>query len=246
VTPSVPGRPALADRPVLSIVIPVYNEEATIRDVVARVCTVDIGSIEREVIICDDGSTDATATAVEDLRSQHASLLRVHTSPTNLGKGAAVRLGMSLASGDFIIIQDADLELDPSEYAHILRPLLKGEAEVVYGSRFLRGSANIPPRTRLANRFLTTLTNLLFGSHLTDMETAYKAFRREVIRDLRLRCVRFDFEPEITARLLLARRRISEVPVSYHPRTREEGKKISWIDGLEAAYTLVRCRFLDP
>jgi glycosyltransferase involved in cell wall biosynthesis len=245
VSPSAPGRPALADRPVLSVVIPVYNEEATIRDVVARVCTVDIGPLEREVIVCDDGSTDATATAVEALRSQHASLLRVHTSPANLGKGAAVRLGMSLASGDFIIIQDADLELDPSEYAHILTPLLKGEAEVVYGSRFLRNSANIPSRSRLANRFLTTLTNLLFGSHLTDMETAYKAFRREVVRGLRLRCVRFDFEPEITARLLLAKRRIFEVPVSYHPRTREEGKKISWIDGLEAVYTLVRCRFLD-
>ncbi len=116
---------------------------------------------------------------------------------------------------------------------------------MVYGSRFLRGSPNVPLRTRLANRFLTGLTNLLFGSRLTDMETAYKAFRRETVHGLRLRCVRFDFEPEITARLLLAGRRIVEVPIAYNPRTREQGKKISWIDGVEAVYALVRCRFFD-
>ncbi len=127
----------------------------------------------------------------------------------------------------------------------MLGPLLSGEAEIVYGSRFLRGSPNIPLRTRLANRFLTGLTNLLFGSRLTDMETAYKAFRREAVRGLRLRCVRFDFEPEITARLLLSGRRILEVPISYNPRTPEEGKKISWIDGVESVYALVRCRFID-
>lgn len=229
----------------LSIVIPVYNEEATIREVVERVCAVDIAPLEREVIISDDGSTDSTPAAVEDLRSQHTSIVRVYTSPTNLGKGAAVRLGMSLATGDIIIIQDADLELDPAEYVRMLAPLLRGEAEVVYGSRFLRGSPNIPLRTRLANRFLTGVTNLLFGSDLTDMETAYKAFRREVVQGVRLRCVRFDFEPEITAKLLLAKRRILEVPISYHPRTRKQGKKISWIDAVESVYTLVRCRFLD-
>jgi len=229
----------------LSVVIPVYNEEATIREVVERVCAVDLGGLKREVIISDDGSTDATAAAAEGLRSQHTPIVRVYTSPANLGKGAAVRLGMSFVSGDFIIIQDADLELDPSEYIHMLAPLLSGEAEVVYGSRFLRGSPNTPFRKRLANRFLTRLTNLLFGSRLTDMETAYKAFRRDTVQGLRLRCVRFDFEPEITAKLLRAGRRIVEVPISFRPRTREQGKKISWIDGVEAVYTLVRCRFFD-
>jgi glycosyltransferase involved in cell wall biosynthesis len=228
----------------LSVVIPVYNEQDTIREVVERVCQVDIGALAREVIVCDDGSTDATPATVEDVRSQRTPVVRVHTSPTNLGKGAAVRLGMSLAKGDLVIIQDADLELDPAEYTRILAPLLRGEAEVVYGSRFLGRSARVPLRSRLANRFLTALTNVLFGARLTDMETAYKAFRRDVLKDLRLRCVRFDFEPEITAKLLLAGRRIHEVPISYNPRTHEAGKKISWIDGLEAIYTLVRCRFL--
>jgi len=212
---------------------------------VARVCAVDIGPLDREVIISDDGSTDSTPAAAEDLRSQHTSIVRVYTSPANLGKGAAVRLGMSLATGDFIIIQDADLELDPAEYVHMLAPLLSGKAEVVYGSRFLGGSPNIPFRTRVANRFLTGLTNLLFGSRLTDMETAFKAFRRDAVDGIRVRSVRFDFEPEITARLLLAKRRILEVPISYHPRTREQGKKISWVDGVESVYTLFRCRFLD-
>jgi len=230
----------------LSVVIPVYNEQETIREVVERVCAVDVGGLEREIIVCDDGSTDATAEAVEDLRSQHTAIVRVHTSPTNLGKGAAVRLGMSLARGDLIIIQDADLELDPSEFARLLAPLLSGEAEVVYGSRFVRRAPNVSLRSRVANRFLTSLTNLLFGARLTDMETAYKAFRREVLRDLRLRCVRFDFEPEITAKLLLAGRRIHEVPISYNPRSIEQGKKISWIDGVEAIYVLLKCRFLEP
>lgn len=230
----------------LSIVIPVYNEQETIREVVQRVCAVEIGPLAREVLVCDDGSTDATPAAVEELRSQLTPIVRVHTSPTNLGKGAAVRLGMSLASGDFIIIQDADLELDPAEYASILAPLQRGEADVVYGSRFLRPAPGVPLRTRLANRMLTSLTNILFGCRLTDMETAYKAFRREALSGIRLRCVRFDFEPEVTAKLLLAGRRIVEVPISYRPRTPEEGKKISWIDGVESIYALLRCRFFEP
>jgi glycosyltransferase involved in cell wall biosynthesis len=229
----------------LSIVIPVYNEQETIREVVERVCAIDVTPLEREVVICDDGSTDATPAALRDLRARHAPIVLVHTSPANLGKGAAVRLGMSLATGDYLIIQDADLELDPAEYTRMLAPLLSGEAEVVFGSRFLQRSTRIPFRTRLANRLLTWLTNALYGSRLTDMETAYKAFRRDVLQGVRLRCVRFDFEPEITAKLLLAGRRILEVPISYSPRTPEEGKKVSWIDGVDAVYTLVRCRLLD-
>jgi glycosyltransferase involved in cell wall biosynthesis len=229
----------------LSVIIPVYNEQETIHEVVERVCAVDLGDIEKEIIISDDGSTDMSPAQIEQSRSEHAAIVRVYTSPTNLGKGAAVRLGTSLATGDVIIIQDADLELDPNEYRRLLEPILEGAADVVYGSRFAQRNARISLRTRLANRFLTQLTNILFGAHLTDMETAYKVFRREVASRIRLRCVRFDFEPEITAKLLRAGYRIVEVPISYNPRTAQEGKKISWVDGIEAIYTLLRCRFLD-
>jgi len=172
-------------------------------------------------------------------------LIKVHTSPVNLGKGAAVRLGLSYSTGDIVIIQDADLELDPLEYMLIINPIISGHADVVYGSRFLKKGNQISILTRIANRVLTMLTNLLFGSRLSDMETAYKAVRRDVISGIKLRCVRFDFEPEITAKLLNAGYSIHEVPISYNPRTVQEGKKISWIDGFEAIYTLLRCRFFD-
>ena len=143
-----------------------------------------------------------------------------------------------------ILIQDADLELDPNEYGNLLQPIVEGEANVVYGSRFLNArKRRIPLRTRLANRFLTTLTNLLFGTGLTDMETAYKVFRRELLQGVRLRCVHFDFEPEITGQLARRGHRIVEVPISYNPRRANEGKKISWVDGIEAIYTLLRVRF---
>jgi glycosyltransferase involved in cell wall biosynthesis len=230
----------------ISVVIPVFNEQDTIEEVVNRVCGVGLGLIEKEVIISNDGSTDETTGIVERIQTEHAEIVRTWTSPTNLGKGAAVRLGMSLATGDVIIIQDADLELDPAEYGRLLAPLIDNVADVVYGSRFLHATSKIKMHTRLANRFLTFLTNLLFGARLTDMETAYKVFRREVAAGLRLRCVRFDFEPEITANILMAGYPIYEVPISYNPRTSAKGKKISWIDGIDAIYTLFRCRFLEP
>jgi glycosyltransferase involved in cell wall biosynthesis len=235
----------MPDKPLrkLSVVIPVYNEEATIAAVVEKVIGLDLGGLDLEVIISDDGSTDGTAGAITDIRNQHTTVVRTHTSPTNLGKGAAVRLGMALATGDVIIIQDADLELNPEEYGRLLEPIADGRADVVYGSRFMAGNSRISLRTRLANRFLTVLTNLLFGARLTDMETAYKAFRTEVVRPLKLRCVRFDFEPEVTAQILQAGHRILEVPVSYNPRTPLEGKKVRFIDGIEAIAALLRCRF---
>ena len=229
----------------LSIVIPMYNEQATIGEVIDKVRHVDLGSIEKQIIVSDDGSTDGSAEILQGYRQDLPDLITVHTSPINLGKGAAVRLGMSYATGDIVIIQDADLELDPNEYLQIIGPIVEGRADVVYGSRFLGKSSKIRLRTRLANRFLTVLTNLLFRARLSDMETAYKAFRREIVEGLKLRCVRFDFEPEITAKLLLAGHAIHEVPISYTPRTEDEGKKISWLDGIEAIYTLLRCRFLD-
>jgi glycosyltransferase involved in cell wall biosynthesis len=227
----------------ISVIVPVYNEVATIAVVIERVLGVDLDGAELEVIISDDGSTDGTADVISSLRARHATVVRTHTCPANLGKGAAVRQGLALATGDVAIIQDADLELDPSEYRALLAPLRRGEADVVYGSRFLTRNARVPLRTRLANRFLTLLTNVLFGARLTDMETAYKAFRPAVVRALDLRCVRFDFEPEVTARLLRAGQRIHEVPVSYNPRTPLEGKKVRFGDGLDAILTLLRCRF---
>ena len=145
-----------------------------------------------------------------------------------------------------MLVQDADLELDPAEYGRLLTPLLEGRADVVYGSRFLRKQTGIAGRTRLANRILTMLTNILFGGHLTDMETAYKVFRRDAIQGLRLRCVGFDFEPEVTARLLQTGHRILAVPVTYVPRTADEGKKIHWVDGLDAVYALLKCRLTSP
>ncbi len=227
----------------LSVIIPVYNEQDTISEVVRKVESVDLGGMEKEIVISDDGSTDTTLQIIERL-CQHIPGIIVHTSPTNLGKGAAVRLGLTYATGDIVIIQDADLELDPAEYQKILDPIVRGEENIVYGSRFLGHANRIPLRGRIANRFLTFLTNCLFGSRLTDMETAYKAFRRELITDIDLRCVRFDFEPEITAKFLLQGHTIHEVPISYNPRTQQEGKKISWIDGVEAIYTLIHCRLV--
>jgi glycosyltransferase involved in cell wall biosynthesis len=227
----------------LSIIIPVYNEFSTIKEVIDRVSEIDLDLIEKEIIVSDDGSTDGSAEIIKRQWLAHNDVIKVHTSPINLGKGAAIRLGFKYATGDIIIIQDADLELDPREYVNLLQPILNRQVDVVYGSRFKSKNKGISLKTRLANRLLTGLTNLLYRGHLTDMETAYKVFRAEAIKNLHLRCVGFDIEPEITAKLLRAGHSIYEVPVTYNPRTIEEGKKISWRDGIEAVYTLLKCRF---
>ena len=226
----------------LSIIIPVYNEEQTISELVERVRAVDLGPIEKEIIIANDGSVDGTRHAIDSSRWAGDPRIRVYDSPINVGKGAAVRIGLKYASGDVMLIQDADLELDPQEYGGLLAPILEGRTDVVYGSRFLSPAVRIPFRARFGNRILTWLTNVLFRARLTDMETAYKVFRREAIADVRLRCVGFDFEPELTARLLRAGKTIVEVPVRYHPRRVDEGKKIRWTDGIDAVYALVKCR----
>jgi dolichol-phosphate mannosyltransferase len=226
----------------LSVIIPVYNEAQTISQVVERVRAVDIGDIEKEIIIANDGSSDGTRGAIEASHWVDDPRIRVYDNPINVGKGAAVRVGLKYATGDIILIQDADLELDPDEYGGLLEPLLAGRSDVVYGSRFLTPSARVSLRARVGNRLLTSFTNLLFRARLTDMETAYKVFRRESLDGIRLRCVGFDFEPELTAKFLLAGRRIVEVPVRYNPRRVDEGKKIRWTDGVDAVYALIKCR----
>jgi dolichol-phosphate mannosyltransferase len=226
----------------LSIIIPVYNEEQTIGEVIERVWMVDLGGLDREVIIANDGSSDGTRRAIDSSRWISDPRVKTYDSPINLGKGAAVRLGLGFATGDILLVQDADLELDPNEYGQLLAPILDGRTDIVYGSRFLAPSGRVALRRRLANRFLTMLTNVLFGSRLTDMETAYKVFKRDALDGIRLRCVGFDFEPEITAKVLRSGRRILEVPIAYHPRREDEGKKIRWIDGVDAVYTLIKCR----
>ncbi len=226
----------------VSVIVPVYNEEQTIGEVVERICAVDIGAIEKEIIIANDGSSDGTRRVIDGSVWRRDPRVRVYESDINLGKGAAIRLGLAHATGDMILIQDADLELDPREYVGLLAPILDGRALVVYGSRFLRSRVRLPLRTVVANRLLTWTTNLLYGAWLTDMETGYKVFTREALTGIRLRCVGFDFEPEITAKLLRAGRRIVEVPIGYHPRRADEGKKIRWIDGVDALYVLLKCR----
>ena len=229
------GRPEL-----LSIIVPVYNEVATSRAVLERLLAIDL-PVRREIVVVDDGSTDGTAQVLEEAVREKLPIAVLHAE-RNGGKGTAIRLGLRQAQGSIVAIQDADLELDPQQLADLVAPILDGTANVVYGSRFLHGRAGAPLVTYVANRTLTAVTNLLFGASLSDMETCYKLMRVDVARSLDLSADRFDIEPQITARLLRRGHRIHELPVRFEPRSRAQGKKIGWRDGVHALRVLVRER----
>jgi glycosyltransferase involved in cell wall biosynthesis len=223
----------------LSIVVPVYNEEFTVGAVIERLLSIDL-PVAREILVVNDGSTDGTRGVLDAMPARDA--LRIVHAPVNGGKGRAIRIGFEQARGTIVAIQDADLELDPAELAALVRPILAKQTSVVYGSRFLHGTQGAPLLSVAANRFLTGLTNLLYGSGLTDMETCYKLMRSDVARALQLESNRFDIEPEITAKLLRAGHRIVELPVRFEPRSRAQGKKIGWRDGLKAIAVLAKYR----
>jgi glycosyltransferase involved in cell wall biosynthesis len=224
----------------VSIVVPVFNEESTVRAVIERLLSMPL-PIPREILVVNDGSTDGTRDVLDVLPADPS--LRIVHAAVNGGKGRAMRTGFEQARGTIVAIQDADLELDPAQIGDLLGPILDGQAVVVYGSRFLRGWSGAPVVTIAANRFLTALTNVLYGSRITDMETCYKVMRTELARGLELEANRFDIEPEITAKLLRAGHTIVERPVHFEPRSRAQGKKIGWRDGLKAISVLFKHRW---
>jgi len=228
----------------LSVVVPVYNERVTVAEVIRRIRAVEL-PVDIEIIAVDDGSSDGTDKVLAALAD---STVRVLTHPVNKGKGAAVRTGMAAARGDLLLIQDADLEYDPADWPRLLEPVLRGKARVVYGSRFTGERKNMMPLHWIGNRFLSLVTNLLYSSTMSDMETCYKLFDRRVLEGLTIESDKFDFEPEITAKILRRGFRIYEVPISYAGREMSEGKKITWRDGIGALRALIKYRFtrIDP
>lgn len=225
----------------LSIIMPVYNEKNTINEIISRVMAV---SIPKELIIVDDFSKDGTREMLKKIRSRD---IKTIFHERNYGKGHALRTGIKHATGDIVIIQDADLEYDPQEYAKLIKPIIDGKVKVVYGTRFPKGSPH-PPITNLfflANKILTIASNLLYNANITDEPTCYKVFDADVLKSINLKCERFEFCPEVTAKVRKNGFKIIEVPISYKPRSVKEGKKINWKDGFEALWTLIKYRFVD-
>lgn len=237
----------------VSIIIPAYNEEKTIKQIVDLVKKADIRNHSKEIIIIDDGSKDNTFAVAKTIKD-----IKLLKHPVNRGKGAAIRTGIEGATGDIILIQDADLEYDPNDYYNLIKPIIDGRAKVVYGSRYLskiQQEKNIEFMKRkhekaynlayLGGRFLTFLTNLLYNAKITDEATCYKIFAADVLRSIKLRCEKFEFCPEVTAKVRKKGYKILELPTSYNPRSFEEGKKINWKDGVQAVWTLIKYRFVD-
>ncbi|MBI4446092.1 MAG: glycosyltransferase family 2 protein [Acidobacteria bacterium] len=229
----------------LSVIIPVYNEKSTLEEILRRVAAI---SIQKEIIVVDDRSTDGTREILQSIseNSHPYGRLKAVFHEENQGKGAAVRTGIGLSQGEVVIIQDADLEYDPREYPNLLGPILDGRADVVYGSRFLGGPHRVLYFWHyIGNRFLTLFSNMLTNLNLSDMETCYKAFRREVFDQIQIRSNRFEFEPEVTMKVAKKGFRVYETPISYSGRSYAEGKKITWIDGIKSVWAMVRFRLGD-
>jgi glycosyltransferase involved in cell wall biosynthesis len=236
-----PGAGVPATYRKLSVIVPVYNERNTVVEILRRMRAVDL-PIDREFVVVDDGSTDGTRAVLTQLGD---STVKIVTHPQNRGKGAAIRTALEHVTGDLVLIQDADLEYDPDDWTKLIAPVLKGRAVVVYGSRFTGEHRNMLFLHWAGNRALSLVTNLLYNTTLSDMETCYKLFDRQVLAAITLKSERFDFEPEVTAKVLRQGIRIYEVPISYAGREFEEGKKITWRDGFAALTALVKYRFVD-
>jgi glycosyltransferase involved in cell wall biosynthesis len=234
-----PGAGVPATYRKLSVIVPVYNERNTVVEIIRRMRAVDL-PIDREFVVVDDGSTDGTRAVLTQLGD---STVKIVTHPQNRGKGAAIRTALEHVTGDLVLIQDADLEYDPEDWPKLLAPVFRGKAQVVYGSRFTGERRNMLFMHWIGNRMLSLVTNALYNTTLSDMETCYKLFDRDVLRGITIESNRFDFEPEITAKILRKGVRIYEVPISYAGREFDEGKKITWRDGFAALWALVKFRF---
>ena len=232
---------------VLSIIIPAYNEGGNVKEMLKRVTSVDLNGINKEIVIVNDGSSDNTSQAIKEYISNNkGENIRLVEHATNQGKGMAIRTALGYVSGDFIIIQDGDLELDPNDYRPLLRCLLEGNNQVVYGSRFLSEEGkHLYHRYYWGGRLVSLVANILYSQHITDEPTCYKLFRADVLKSINLRCTGFEFCPEVTAKVAKKGIKIKEVPISYNPRTIEEGKKLRWTDGLKAIITLFKYKFTD-
>lgn len=224
----------------LSVIIPAYNEENTVNEIISRVCKT---GVVKEIICVNDGSTDSTGIILENIKANLPCAIEIIHNLSNKGKGFAIRKALETVKGELVIIQDADLEYDPGQYSELIKPFENENVKVVYGSRNILKNPKSSEAFYLGGIFLSKLTNFLYGSDLTDESTCYKVFRTSLLKELNLECLRFEFCPEVTSKVLRKKIRIHEVPVSYYPRSHDEGKKIKWHDGLTAIFTLIKYRF---